>query len=400
MPGPGFFLAGEEERREVEEVLQTGYLSRYGRDDDPLFRKKVIRLEEELSRAVETRYSIAVSSGTGALMAALVAMGVGPGVEVLVPGYTFVASIAAILRVGGRPVLTEIDNSFTMDPEDAERKITGRTRVIMPVHMLGYPCALERLGALARRHGLFLLEDGCQALGGSYRGRRLGSVGDMGAFSLNIYKTLTSGEGGFVVTDDRRLYERAYGFHDQGFAPLRSTRSTGDWTLVGINLKMNELTAAYILGQLSKLDTIMSLLSEKKQRLVEAIRAGGMRGMELARLNDPGECHEVLTVVFPDAGTARRAAEALGTITLAESGWHVYGNMAQVLAWEEPDGQRPFRPGMLPRTDELLARAVNLSVGVVNPGLGSEFGITIRSSDAEIEKQAAEFLRLVGPLLG
>ena len=154
MPGPGTFLVGEEERRHVAEVMATGYLSRYGVEGDPRFLHKVVTLEQLFAERFGTRHVLAVSGGTGAIMASLVALGVGPGVEVLVPGYTFVASISAVLVVGGIPVLAEIDESLTMDPADLEGKITGRTRVIMPVHMLGNPSAMDAITAVAKRHGL------------------------------------------------------------------------------------------------------------------------------------------------------------------------------------------------------------------------------------------------------
>src|SRR5512136_2383062 len=145
MAGPGAFLVGEEERRHVAEVMETGYLSRYGSEDNPKFKHKVVTLEQRFAARAGVKHALAVNGGTGAIMASLVALGVGPEIEVLVPGYTFVASISAILAVGGIPVLTEIDESLTMDPRDLEGKITPRTRVIMPVHMLGNASNLEAI---------------------------------------------------------------------------------------------------------------------------------------------------------------------------------------------------------------------------------------------------------------
>jgi dTDP-4-amino-4,6-dideoxygalactose transaminase len=154
-------------------------------------------------------------------MASLTAVGLQPGDEVLVPGYTFIASMSAVIAVGGIPILTEIDESLTMDPADAERKIGPKTRAILPVHMLGNPCDMERILALAEKYRLAVIEDCCQALGAGYRGKRLGTWGRLGAFSLNSYKVINSGEGGLLVTSDRELYERAFAFHDQGHLPLR-----------------------------------------------------------------------------------------------------------------------------------------------------------------------------------
>jgi dTDP-4-amino-4,6-dideoxygalactose transaminase len=395
MPGPGSFLVGDEEKREVAEVMESGYLSRYGREDDSRFKRKVVTLEQRFAERIGTKYAVAVNGGTGAVMAALVALGVGPGVEVLVPGYTYVASISAVLAVGGIPVLTEIDDSLTMDPAAIEQKISPKTKVIMPVHMLGNPADMERIMTIAKKRKLLVLEDCCQGLGARYKGQALGSIGRIGAFSLNINKTITSGDGGIVVTSDKKLYERAFAFHDQGHKPLRLGVEIGKRSLIGINLRMNELTAAFALGQLKKLDRILDLLKDKKKRFKELVAAAGIPGMGFRKINDLEECATLLTVLFEDKGTAARVAKALGTKTVSESGWHVYNHMEQILAVDDEQGKKRYWKHMLPRTDDILARAINLSVGVVDPGLGAGFGINILASEEEIESQAELFVKTV-----
>ena len=178
MPGPGWYLIGEEEKREVEEVLETGYVYRYGKADDPNFKGKVFTLQQEFAKTIGVKHCVAVSGGTGALMASCVALGIGEGDEILIPGYTFVASIGAPLLVGATPVLTEMDESFTMDPIDLENKITAKTKAIMPVHILGNPCDMDPIMEIARKHDLFVIEDCCQALGAGYKGKKVGSFGD------------------------------------------------------------------------------------------------------------------------------------------------------------------------------------------------------------------------------
>jgi dTDP-4-amino-4,6-dideoxygalactose transaminase len=393
MPGPGAFLVGEEERRHVAEVMETGYLSRYGSEDNPRFKHKVVTLERRFAERSGVKHALAVNGGTGAIMASLVALGVGPGVEVLVPGYTFVASISAVLAVGGIPVLTEIDESLTMDPADLSGKITGRTRVIMPVHMLGNPSAIDEIIAVARRHHLLVLEDACQAMGASYKGKAIGSIGDIGAFSLNFMKTITSGDGGIVITDDTGLYERAFAFHDQGHKPLRMGLEIGKRSILGLNLRMNELSGAFALGQLEKLDRILSMLKERKARFKNALLEARIPGMKFRTLNDPGECATLLVVIFDDVRAAARVAKELGSKTVAESGWHVYNHMEQILAVTDEKGKPRYRKGMLPRTDDILARSIALSVGVVDPGLGAGFGINVLSSEAEIDAAADRFIR-------
>lgn len=399
MAGPGTFIVDDIERHEVEEVLESGYLSRYGREDDPRFKKKVVTLEREFARKIGVDYCVAVNGGTGALMASLVALGVGPGVEVLVSGYTFVASISAIIAVGGIPVLTEIDESLTMDSVDIEKKITERTKVIMPVHMLGYPCNMDKIMEIANRHNLFVLEDSCQALGASYKGKKLGSIGHIGAFSLNINKTISSGDGGLITTNEEELYKRAFGFHDQGHIPLRMGVEIGKRSLIGINLRMNELTGAFALGQLKKLDLILKLLKEKKEKFRKALFEGSIKNITFNKINDPGECNTILTILFKNKNIAQQAVKALGTKTLSKSGWHVYNNMEQILSYVNQEGEMPFKKNMLPQTDEILAKAINLSIGVVDPGIGADFGINILSNSAEIQRKAREFIRMVKPIV-
>ncbi|HUI72646.1 MAG TPA: DegT/DnrJ/EryC1/StrS family aminotransferase [Spirochaetia bacterium] len=400
MAGPGAYLFGDEERKEVLDVLSTGYLSRYGSEDDPRFKQKVVTLEREFAKKIGVRHALATNGGTSSLMAALVALGVGRGDEVIVPGYTFVASISAIIAVGGTPVLAEIDESLTIDPADVERRLTGRTKVIMPVHMLGNPADLDRIMGLARAHSVPVLEDACQSLGASYKGKMTGSYGAINAFSLNINKTITTGDSGMVTTDDDDLYERAFGYHDQGHKPLRTGLEIGRRALVGINLRINELTGAVGLAQLRKMDGIVTLLRQKKQRFKSAIAGAGIRGMTFRTINDPGEIATMLTVFFPDEATTRKVAGALGTKTVADSGWHVYNNMEQILAWKDEQGRQPNKAHMLKQTDAILSRAVNLSVGVVDPGIGASFGINVLSSDTDIDAKADEFVRKVKPING
>jgi dTDP-4-amino-4,6-dideoxygalactose transaminase len=308
---------------------------------------------------------------------------------VIVSAYTFVASYSSIIFAGAVPVLAEIDESLNLDPGDVARRLTPRTKAIMPVHMLGNPCDMDPILDVARRHGLAVVEDACQAAGASYRGRRLGTLGRIGAFSLNIFKTITAGDGGAVVTDDAELYERAFAVHDQGHRPHRTGVEVGARSLLGLNFRMNELTGAVALAQLRKLDRLLATLREKKAKLKE--RLAGIPGVRFRKLPDPGgECATLCTVLFDDPERAARVAERLGTTTVDRSGWHVYANMEHVNRWLSERG-RPHGKGAYPRTDDILSRAINLSVGVVDAGLGAAFGIDVRSTDEEIERAASEF---------
>lgn len=389
MPGPGACWIGEEEKREVMEVLNSGWLFRYGDPKDPNFKQKVFTFEKQFADYCGVNHALATSSGTSSLLVSLIAMGLKPGDEVIVPAYTFVASYTAIIFAGLVPVLAEIDESLTLDPEDVERRMTPKTKAILPVHMLGNPCNMDAIMDIAKRHGLMVLEDTCQAAGGSYHGRKLGSIGQMGAFSLNIFKTITAGDGGVVITNDRELYERAFAVHDQGHRPLRTGVEVGQRSILGLNFRVNELVGALAIAQLGKIDRIVNTLRAKKAKLKASI--GDANGFRFRTLGDPeGECATLCTVIFDTADKAAAVSKALKTKTIDQSGWHVYANMEHINRHLQEMGQ-PHGKGAYPRTDDLLSRAMNISVGVVDGGLGSAFGINIDSDDQEIEAVAKQF---------
>jgi dTDP-4-amino-4,6-dideoxygalactose transaminase len=427
-------LIGEEEIQAVVEVLRSGYVFRYGvslgDEVDPRFKAKVYECEAAIARHSQVRYAVAVNSGTSALLTALAGLGVGPGDEVIVPGYTFVASMSSVVFSGAVPVLAEIDRTFNLDPEDVKARITPRTRAIMVVHMMGNPARMDELKAIADEHGLFIIEDCAQAFGASYKGRPIGSIGDAGAFSFNAYKTITAGgEGGMVITNDEATYKRCFAFHDQGHSPLRTGVEIGKRPFIGLDFRMTEIQAAVLLAQLRKLPRLLGHLRANKQRFKELIagpstgavpslpRGSGqaLPGLEFRELPDPeGDIATMLTVVLPTAEVARKIAKDLGTKVAAEAGWHVYSNMEQILEqrtvtdkfcsfkcphYSDAGGQMRYRKGMLPQTDALLARSINISIGVPDPGLGSAFGVTIHDGLDVVEERAAEFRRMAGQYL-
>jgi dTDP-4-amino-4,6-dideoxygalactose transaminase len=389
MAGPGFYWIGEEERQHVLEVLESGHVSRYGDLEDLRFKRKVYTLEQEFARYVGVPHALGTSSGTSALMCSLVALGLKPGDEVLVPAYCFVATFSAPALLGLVPILCEIDESLNMDPTDLETRITSRTRAIMPVHTLGNPANMDPLLAIAKKHNLVVIEDACQAAGASYRGRKVGSLGHMAGFSLNVFKTITAGDGGLLVASTEALYRLAFSFHDQGYSPSGAGVKLEHQPILGLNFRMNEVTGALALGQLRKIDRIIGTLREKKRKFKDQIV--DIPGVRFRKLNDPqGECGTLLTVLFDDRDRAANVADALGTKTVDQSGWHVYANMEHVNRYLKEHG-KPHGLGACPRSDDILSRAINLSVGVVDAGLGSAFGININSTDAEIATAARQF---------
>jgi dTDP-4-amino-4,6-dideoxygalactose transaminase len=410
-------LIGEEEIQEVLKVLRGGYLFRYGislgPEVDPRFQGKVLEVEQEVARYCGRKYAVAVNSGTSALLTALAGLGIGPGDEVIVPGYTFIASMSSVIFSRAVPVLAEIDRTFNLDPHDVEAKITPRTKAIMAVHMTGNPARLKELKAIADARGLFLIEDCAQAFGATYHGRPVGSIGTIGTFSFNVYKTITSGDGGMIVTDDEEIFKRCFAFHDQGHSPLRSGVEIGQRPFIGLDFRFTELQAAVLLAQLRKLPQIVQTLRTNKRRYKEIVAT--VPGIEFRELPDPeGDLATMLTVILPNEEIAQAIAKDLGTKVMAEAGWHVYSNMEQILEqrtitpekcpftcspYTEKGGTMRYWKGMLPRTDALLARSLNISIGVSDPGLSSGFGVTIKDGLDVVEERAKRFCQVAGRYL-
>ena len=217
-------VIGDEEIAAVSDVLRSQELFRYPKD-----KSEAARFEEEVAEYLGVEYALMVNSGTSALISALTGVGVGPGDEVIVPGYTYIATAAAVMATGAVPVIAEIDESLGLDPQDLERKITPHTRAVVPVHMRGVPARLDDILAVARKHGIKVVEDCCQCVGGAYMGRSVGTYGDVGAWSLNYYKTISSGEGGLVFTNDRDIYERACFAADPGLPMWTASEEDVEW---------------------------------------------------------------------------------------------------------------------------------------------------------------------------
>jgi len=403
MPGPGIELVGAEEAAEVMEVLQSGYLSRYGPSDDPAFGAKVHHIEEAIAKLSNVRYGLALhGGGSAALWITLLSLGVGAGDEVIVPGFTYVASISAIVYTGATPILAEIDQTFDLDPVDVEAKITSRTAAILVVHMLGAPARLTELKAVADRHGIPLVEDCAQAFGATYQGVGVGGIGTAGTFSFNEFKTITCGDGGMIVTDDQAIYERAFAMHDQGHAPDRLESKYAPRPFLGMNFRMTELSGAVLLAQVRKLDLITTHLRANKAIVKDILEEVPV--IDYRTLTDPdGDLATHLVVVLPSKEMAQQVADEVGARTLSESGWHTYSRMNHLLEKRTVTGKGcPFdcgdpshphgdyRVGMLPQTDALLERSLSIGIGVKDPNL-APFGLRMRDGEAEARQVGVTF---------
>ena len=410
MPGPGVELIGEEEIAEVMQVLRNRALSRYGSADDPAFGAKVRTVEQEIAGLAGVRFGLGLHGGGSAgLWVSLVGLGIGPGDEVIVPGFTFVASISAIVFARATPVLAEVDDSFNLDPADVESRITPRTRAILVVHMLGAPARLDELKAIADRHGIALVEDCAQAFGATYQGQGVGGIGTLGVYSFNEYKTITCGDGGMIVTDDEELYGRLFAIHDQGHAPNRLGSKYAERPFLGMNFRMTELSGAVLLAQVRKLDLIRDHLRANKAIVKSAI--ADLPGLGFRTIVDPeGDLATHLVVTFPSPEIAKRVADELGSITLAASGWHVYSNMEHLLERRTAAGKgcpfdcacygsdRTYAAGMLPATDALLARSMSIGIGVFDTNL-APFGLRMRDDEEAARRCAARFREVAAKYL-
>jgi 8-amino-3,8-dideoxy-alpha-D-manno-octulosonate transaminase len=294
--GPQFY--GEDEQRQLTEVIEGKNPFRWYAGPD----SKVLAFEQEFARHMGTRYALAVTSGTTALQTALAALEIGPGDEVILPAWTWHSCFNTIVHAGALPVIAEIDETFNIDPGDIERHITPQTKAIMAVHLQGNPCRIDRVLEIARKHRIRVLEDCAQSVGASFQGRKLGSIGDVGIYSLQQNKTITAGEGGAVVTSDPVLFERASRFHDMGELRPMHVNVVSDKKLnwfIGTNFRMSEFTGGVLLAQTRKLDKIVNGVRSNAKRVYEGI--ADLSGLELRKRPDPeGELGTGVFIGFKD----------------------------------------------------------------------------------------------------
>jgi len=310
--GPEYY--DEQERAQLTEVLETGRPFRwYGRGDQrPM---KVATFEKEFAARMNTRYALAVTSGTAALEAAIAALQVGPGDEVIIPAWTWHSSASAVIRAGALPVFAEIDESLNLDPADIEHRITPQTKAIMAVHLHGGPADMDGILPIARKHGLKVLEDCAQAVGGSYKGKPLGSLGDISIYSHQVNKSISAGEGGTVVTNDPVLFERAARFHDLGVLRGLHQEIVGQVKLAPFagcsNFRMNEFTGGVMLAQLRKLDRIVNSVRANSLRVYDGVQ--DLKGIRFRRRPDPpGDIGSGVFIAFDNKAKRDAFVAAMG----------------------------------------------------------------------------------------
>ncbi|MBA4788157.1 MAG: DegT/DnrJ/EryC1/StrS family aminotransferase [Rhizobiales bacterium] len=384
---PGANWIGEEERELVDRVVRARSPFRfYGPDPQHM----VETLEKEWCETFGHRHALGVSSGTAALSIAMWALEIGPGDEVLVPGYLWVSCVSAVVRSGAIPRLVDIDETFCIDPADLRRKIGPRTRAVLCVHMSGAPGRIAEIAEVCRAAGVKLIEDCAQAAGASQDGRAVGRFGDIGIFSFQLNKNLTSGDGGMIVCEDDGLFRRIVALHDLGYARNASGRlDTSDETcqLWGIGARMSELSGAMVLAQMRKLPRITGAMAGAKWRVRRALE--GIEGLGFRVIPDPnGDTGPFMITTYRDEATCKRFVEALraegitgqpGSLTcisMREWGLHWYSNIPSLvnkrsnsrdgMPWTHPANafaqDYDYHLGALPQCDDLHGRSALLAI--------------------------------------
>ena len=366
----------EAEIQAVTDVLRSKKIFRFLDPDT----SQCAALEKHFQDFTGCEYALAVGGGTAALICGLIGLGIGEGDEVILPGFTYIASASAVLIAGAIPVIAEIDETLTIDPADIERKITPRTRAILPVHMRGFPCDMTRIQEIAQRHNLLIIEDCAQACGGLYKGKSVGSWGDVGCFSMQQFKVITAGEGGMVVTNNRDVYERAAIRHDSAMCYWNSENTTVH-PFPGENFRMNEMEGALGCVQFTKMASILSRTRALSQQIRDAVKE--CPGVTVCPSNDrDGDCGITIALLLDDNEKARKFCEALKAEGIPAGSIydknipdrHVYCYWEYVMGkksdnrsgrpWTSPlnDQNRTYSPDMCPQTMTILGRTVVISL--------------------------------------
>tara|TARA_R110002012_G_scaffold56340_8_gene144308 strand:- start:3283 stop:4476 length:1194 start_codon:yes stop_codon:yes gene_type:complete len=330
---PGFEFFGAEERKQVHDVLETGVLMRYGFDGMRNNHWKAKEFEKAFAERMGSDYCQLVSSGTAALTVALASAGIGAGDEVIIPTFTFVASFESILALGAVPILVDIDDTLTLNPKAVEAAITSKTKCVMPVHMCGSMADLKALKSICEKHRLILLEDACQALGGTYEGKPLGSYGDLGCFSFDYVKTITCGEGGAVITNNEKYALHADHYQDHGHDHIGKDRGAETHPFLGYNFRISELNAAVGIAQLNKLDDILKTQKENYTILRETIET--IEGVTFRRVPEGGEeNYSFLNFFLPTAELTQKAHKALAKAGVDACFYWFTNNWHYINGWE------------------------------------------------------------------
>jgi 8-amino-3,8-dideoxy-alpha-D-manno-octulosonate transaminase len=380
----GSDIFDDAELKAVEDVIKRKMVHRYSSHAQRKGQYRVDEFENKAKTMTGAKYALALSSGSAALVVMLKGMGIGAGDEVITTPFTFIATVEAIVACNAVPVLGEIDETLSLDPDSVEKLITKRTKAIMPVHMFGCPADMDRFIALGKKYDIPIIEDACEVVGGTYKGRYLGTIGYCGAWSFDPNKSVTTGEGGMALTDDKDLYYRMDGYADQGHIHRKDVeRGEEGISCLGVNYRLSELHGALGLVALDKIAAVLDKLRATKKKILDAVADTGLK---VRPMNDAeGETATHIIFLLPTAEAAKKfqaAAKAAGCGCgiIADNTWH-YAKNWKVL--EEMGGKDFFgvktpsySPESMAKSTAILERAVM-------------FGIGVTTSDADIEKMVS-----------
>jgi 8-amino-3,8-dideoxy-alpha-D-manno-octulosonate transaminase len=376
---PGFELWSDEERKEVNEVLETGILMRYGFDAPRKGKWKAKELEEAICQRFGSKYAQVTSSGTSALTTALAALGIGAGDEVIMPSFTFVASFEAVLSVGAVPVLVDIDETLTLNPDAVRKAINSKTKCVMPVHMGGSMADIDALASICKEHGLILLEDACQSIGASYKGKHVGTIGDAGTFSFDFVKTITCGEGGAVMTNDKDVYTKCDGYSDHGHDHKGVDRGADLHPFLGYNYRISELHAAVGLAQIRRLDQFLKIQKQNHGLLKNILSQ--VPEISFRKIPDPaGDSCTFLSWFLPTEEITRAVVNEFkvqnilaGNFYWYDNNWHYIRkwdhlkNSSSLSPLNDPQQQalKKLRSQDLPESDAIMSRCISSSISLL-----------------------------------
>jgi dTDP-4-amino-4,6-dideoxygalactose transaminase len=319
------YIVGEEEVAAIAKVIRSGALFRYGVGSE------CDRFERRYADYLGVKHFALAASGSNALAAGMIAVGLGPGDEVIIPAHTYMATATSVLSVGAIPVIVDIDESLTISPTALEDAIGPRTRAVVPVHMWGAACDMGAIMSIARKRGLFVIEDACQGVGGGYEGRRFGSIGDVGCFSFNYYKNMTSGEGGGVAVNNDAWAERARCAIDPCHFYWQGRHDT-EQPFSANGARASELMGAMLNVQLDRLDGMVAAMRRERRRTLEGVAPLANLGVRPAPMNSPDhDCSTQTMLTLPTAQSAERFTSIFPSVIAGKTGRHNYTEWDQVL---------------------------------------------------------------------
>jgi len=340
---PGFELFGDAERKEVNDVLDSGVLMRYGFDGMRKGHWKAKELEQAIQSRFDVNHAQLLSSGTAAVSLALASSGVGAGDEVILPCFTFVASFEAILMLGAVPILVDIDDTLTLDIDAIQAAITPKTKAVMAVHMCGSMANLDALKHICDTNDLLFIEDACQAIGGTYKGKALGTIGDLGCFSFDFVKTVTCGEGGVVITNNKDFHTHSDQFSDHGHDHHGMDRGAETHPVLGYNFRISELNAAVGVAQFKRLDEFLAI--QKTHYTIIRNELSSVEGVTFRTVPEGGEeSYAFLNFFLDDLNTARKVSDAF-KINGIDVCFHYYdNNWHYIRKWDHLKDQKSLFP--------------------------------------------------------